>query len=342
MRGGAGATKTPLVIDFPESFSQTQKQKKVMKNKLSIIVSLASFLLAIDVFGQQLSMYGQYIFNSNILNPAQAGSLGCNQVGILGRHQWIGIDGAPRTYSAYGNFSLGRALGLAGGIYQDNVGRIKELNVQADVSYHVRLSRELRLGVGLRAQVSNFGVDLTNFQFSDPNDPWYGKDFGGKVLFNVGAGALLHSSRAFVGVSVPKVLRNRFTDNVTVGDFARDFHLFFYGGGTLELSDVVSLTPSFLFKHADSAPLQVDFNSVFGYNEVLDFGLMVRTDFYHGLDAIGFLLGLNLGNGLYVGYKYEYPMTDLNKVTMQVHELSLSYRWCLGRGRFTASPRYFL
>ncbi len=328
---------------FSGSFPPTQKIKfEEMKKSVSIVVILVGLMYGQGSFGQQLPMYGQYIFNSSILNPAQAGSGGCHQVGLLGRHQWIGIEGAPRTYSAYGNFTLGRNLGLAGGIYQDNVGRIKELNVQGDVSYHVRLRRDLRLGVGLRAQVSNFGVDLTDFEFSDPTDPWYGKDFGGKVLFNVGVGALLHGSRGFFGVSVPKVLRNRFTDNVTVGDFARDFHLFVYGGGTLGLSDVVSLTPSFLFKHSDSAPLQFDFNGVFGYSEVLDFGLLVRTDFHRGLDAIGLLLGLNLGSGLHAGYKYEYPMNDLNMVTMQVHELSLSYRWCSGRGRFTASPRYFL
>lgn len=312
-----------------------------MKKTLAIIASLASFLLALDGFGQQLPMYGQYIFNSSILNPAQAGSGSCNQVGILGRHQWIGIDGAPRTYSAYANFGLPGNLGIAGGIYQDNIGRIKDLNVQGDIAYHLRLSSKWRLGVGLRAQVSSTRVDLTNFQFVDPTDPWYGKDFGSKLLFNTGVGFLLHDTRSFLGVSVPKLLRNRLTDNITLGDFAREFHLFAYGGTTFDLSDLLALTPSFLFKHADKSPLQFDFNAVLGYNRILDFGVLVRSDLDQGLDAVGFLLGINLGGSFHFGYKFEYPMNDINLVTRQTHEVSLRYKWCTG-SHLTASPRYFL
>lgn len=313
-----------------------------MKKIIATIASLLSLIVCLEGYGQQLPMYGQYIFNSTILNPAHAGSNSCNQAGILGRHQWVGIDGAPRTYSAYANFRLPANLGVAGGIYQDNIGKIQDLNIQGDIAYHLQLSRSWRFGVGLRAQVSSTKVDLTNFSFSDPNDPWYGKDFGNKLLFNTGLGLLLYDSRTFIGVSAPKLLRNKFTDNITVGEFAREFHLFAYGGTTLDLSDNLIVTPSVMLKHADSSPLQLDLNFVFGYNEVVDFGGLVRTDLSQGLDAVGLLLGINLGGPLYFGYKYEYPMNDLNLVTTQVHEVSLRYRWCTGSRFRTASPRYFL
>jgi type IX secretion system PorP/SprF family membrane protein len=322
-------------------FTQLQKQNKEMKKKLAIIASLATLFIAVEGFGQQLPMYGQYIFNSTIINPAQAGSSNCNQMGLLGRHQWVGIDGAPRTYSAYANFRLPGNLGIAGGIYQDNIGRIKDLNIQGDIAYHLNLTSTWRFGVGLRAQISSTKVDLTNFQFVDPTDPWYGKDFGSKLLFNTGVGFLFYDSRTFIGISAPKLLRNKFTDNITVGEFAREFHLFAYGGTTLDLSDLLLVTPSIMLKHAESSPLQVDFNFVFGYNQVIDFGGLIRSDLKTGLDAVGLLLGINLGGPLYFGYKYEYPMNDLNLVTTQVHEVSLRYKWCTGRHR-TASPRYFL
>ncbi len=323
-------------------FSQLLKRHEKMKKTLPVIVVVASLLLSLDGSGQQLPMYGQYVFNSTILNPAHAGSNSCNQVGLLGRHQWVGIDGAPRTYSAYVNFRIPGNLGLAGGIYQDNIGKIKDLNFQGDIAYQLRISRSWRFGVGLRAQVSSTRVDLTNFNFSDPTDPWYGKDFGNKLLFNTGIGFLFYDSRTFIGLSAPKLLRNKFTDNITVGEFAREFHLFVYGGTTIELSELLLVTPSFMFKHADKSPLQVDFNFVFGYNEVIDFGGVLRSDFDKGLDAVGFIIGLNVAGPLYFGYKYEYPMNDLNLVTRQTHEVSLRYRWCTGSRNRTASPRYFL
>jgi len=286
-------------------------------------------------------MYGQYIFNSTILNPAQAGSNSCNQVGILGRNQWVGIDGAPRTYSAYANFRLPGNLGVAGGLYQDNIGSFRETTLQGDIAYHLRLSSNWHFSVGLRAQVSAMQFDWTNFDFSTIPEPWYGRDFGNKLLFNTGLGFLLYDSRTFLGVSTPKLLRNEVT--FTNGEkFAREFHLFAYGGTTVNLSEHLLVTPSFMLKHADKSPLQADFNFVFGYNEVIDFGGTLRTDLEHGLDAVGVLIGINLGGPLYFGYKYEYPMNDLNLVTTQVHEVSLRYRWCAGRRVRTASPRYFL
>jgi len=314
-----------------------------MKKILAIVACTASLFVVVEGFGQQLPMYGQYIFNNTILNPAQAGSSSCHEIGILGRHQWIGFEGAPRTYSMYANFRLPSNLGIAGGIYQDNIGRIKDLTLQGDIAYHLRVSSSWRFAVGVRAQASHTLVDLTDFVFSDPTDPWYGKDFGSKLLFNTGIGFLMYDSKTFVGISVPKLLRNSLANGTSVGELANEFHLFAYGGTTFQLTDLMVATPSFLFKHANKSPMQMDFNLVFGYQEFLDFGGLVRSDLYNNrLDAIGLLVGINLGGPWYFGYKYEYPMNDINLVSTQVHEVSLKYQWCGGRRKLIASPRYFL
>jgi len=303
---------------------------------------LAIVLFAFSGKSQQLPMYGQYVFNSTIINPAQAGSSHCSTVGVLGRQQWVGVNGAPRTYAAYANFRLPANLGIAGGLYQDNIGKIKELNLQVDVAYHLRLSRTWNLGVGIRAQTYGTNIDLTDFQFSDPSDPWYGKIIENKLFFNTGIGFLLYNPKIFLGFSAPKILRNRFTDNVTIGELATELHLFSYGGANISVNEYLIFTPSFLLKYAHKSPLQADFNIVFGYNEKLDFGAMVRTDFYRGLDAVGLLLGITFGESVHFGYKYEYPMNHLNLVSRQTHEVSLRYKWCAHRRHQTASPRYFL
>jgi type IX secretion system PorP/SprF family membrane protein len=65
--------------------------------RLTHILVLFTLLLTGFVYGQQDPHYTQYMYNQNILNPAYAGSRGDLSIGILGRTQWVGIDGAPNT-----------------------------------------------------------------------------------------------------------------------------------------------------------------------------------------------------------------------------------------------------
>ncbi len=318
------------------------KNNTTMRKIKEFFAVIAVVFLAFNGKTQQLPMYGQYVFNSTIINPAQAGSSHCGVIGVLGRQQWVGMEGAPRTYAAYANIRLPANLGIAGGLYQDNIGKIKELNFQVDVAYHLRLSSTWNLGVGIRAQTYGTSIDLTNFQFSDPSDPWYGAIIENKVFFNTGIGFLLYNPSVFIGFSAPKILRNKFANDVSLGELASELHLFTYGGANLSVNEYLVFTPSFLFKYAHKSPLQADLNLVFGYNETLDFGAMVRSDFYRGLDAVGLLLGITLGQSVHFGYKYEYPMNHLNLVARQTHEVSLRYKWCFRRRHQTASPRYFL
>ncbi len=313
-----------------------------MKKSTVFLAAVATALLTINVGAQQMPMYGQYLFNSTIINPAQAGSSNCSAVGVVGRQQWVGLKGAPRTFAVYGNFRLPANLGLAGGIYQDNIGKIKELNLQVDVAYHLRLTRTMALGVGIRAQTNGTSIDLTDFQFAETSDPWYGKITENKRFFNTGIGLLLYSPSFYIGFSVPKILRNVFAEDATLGRLASELHIFSYGGANLSFNQALVFKPSFLLKYAHKSPLQTDLNMVFGFNERLDFGAMARTDFYRGLDAVGLLFGITIGESIHFGYKYEYPMNHLNLVSRQTHEVSLRYKWCAGRKHKIASPRYFL
>ncbi len=310
-----------------------------MKRTFVIIVVL-SLLLVEGVRGQQLPIYGQYIFNNTVVNPAQAGASSSNHFGLLGRHQWIGLEGAPRTYSAFLNLALPSNLGVALGIYQDNIGRIKDLTFQADIAYHLRVSETWRFAIGLRALGSNQNLDLVGLNLIDPNDPWFNKEFATSFNFNVGSGFLLYSTNSFIGFSAPRILHKGFEDNGVIQNVS-ETHLFGYAGHTFRFSEELNLTPSTMFKYSHKAPLQADFNAIFGLGRTIDFGPVVRTDFANGLDALGALIGIKFTPNWYLGYKYTYPMTDLNIVTKQSHEVGLRYNWGGVTGRI-ASPRFFL
>jgi len=60
---------------------------------LSLIIS-AGFL---KLSAQQDAEYSMYMFNGMYINPAYTGSQECVSMTALYRHQWVGIEGAPRS-----------------------------------------------------------------------------------------------------------------------------------------------------------------------------------------------------------------------------------------------------
>jgi type IX secretion system PorP/SprF family membrane protein len=312
-----------------------------MKKSIPILLFFGLFLCGM-AYSQQVPMYGQYIFNNSVINPAQAGVSDHSQWGVLGRYQWRGVEGAPVTHTAFLNTRLPINMGLAVGIYQDNIGPVQDFTLQTDFSYRAQLSEHWYLSGGLRIIGSFIKLNLLELENLDPGDPYFNQNLSSGLHLNVGAGLLLFSQKTFFGVSLPKAQRKGFgPENREMNIVSR--HLFVYGGTTLDLVDNLVLTPSALYKDSERAPAQLDLNFVFGYNEMFDFGPMVRSNFSASwLDAVGFLVGMKITPSWFFGYMYEYPTNDMNLATKQTHEISLRYFWGAKQRLRIRSPRYFL
>lgn len=314
---------------------------------LATYIALSIILLASHANAQQEPMYSQYFFNNSIINPAQAGALGINEVGALVRTQWLGIDGAPQTISAYGNFILPKQLGLAVGLYQDQVGVETNQHFQTDLSYHLRIVENWYLSGGLRMIASHYRADLSQVPHVDPNNPVFTNDYSSGLLVNTGFGFLAYNGNTFIGASMPKAFsREVGTSNSGILDFERSesFNLFVYGGTTIHFSEDFVLTPSAIIRRSD-APMQLDINAICGY-KIFNFGPLFRMNFVEdngGFDSMGFLIGVRfLEEKLHFGYLYEYPLSDLNLSTVQTHEISLRYQFKFRNEELLVSPRYFL
>ena len=322
--------------------------------RLPIIALMLMLLVPPLLFGQQEPMYGQYIFNNSVINPAQAGSNEQNQLGILTRYQWLGLDGGPRTQSAFINMRLPGKLGLAVGLYQDKIGPETNLLFQTDLAYHARLSESWQLAAGVRFVISNTRVNFSSIPNVDLADPLLREDVSSGLLMNVGTGLLFYNHASYIGVAIPRVFRNHFEAlSSQIGNSHPDMdlrgrltrHTTLYGGTNLGLTDEISFIPSTLFRLNLSAPLQNDLNFVFSYREILDFGPLLRSNLARNsnwFDAVGFLVGLRFLQNWYLGYMYEYPVTDLNLFTRQTHEISLRFLIDSKHDRRIGSPRYFL
>src|SRR5680860_1272177 len=135
-----------------------------MKIKLNIIKGLGILLMVMAGFtsnAQQDPMYTQYMFNTQIINPAYAGTWESVGFMVLGRQQWAGLDGAPQTYTFTMQAPLKNekvALGL--NLISDKVGLEKRLYMFADYSYLVKLNEKTNLRLGLKGGFTNYSNDL--------------------------------------------------------------------------------------------------------------------------------------------------------------------------------------
>jgi type IX secretion system PorP/SprF family membrane protein len=317
-----------------------------MKN-LTFYIALITILISNKVFAQQEPMYGQYIFNNSILNPAQAGANGSNQFGVQARSQWLGIEGAPQTLTAYGNLILPKNLGLAFGFYQDMVAVEINQHFQTDLAYHLKITQKWYISGGIRVIASYYRANLTQVPNVDPNNTYFNSDFSSGMQINAGFGFLAYDGNSFIGFSIPKVFSKQLNTSLSSEvDFERNKGFYFnaYAGTNLKLSESFIITPSAVFRYSN-APLQIDINAIIELKNIFDFGPVIRMNFVEKnrlFDAAGFLMSVRLWERVQVGYLYEYPLSELNYATVQTHEISLRY-FIPYKGDETKRPdRYFL
>ena len=75
---------------------------------------------------------------------------------------------------------------------------------------------------------------------------------------NFGLGAYLYSKRAYLGLSVPRILQPSIDGNTSNSFLQR--HFFAAAGYAIPISTVFDLKPSVLVKYTANAPTTVDFN----------------------------------------------------------------------------------
>jgi len=127
-------------------------------NKIILIIGM---LLSIStIFGQSDPSYRQNQFNAMQLNPAQTGSNDRNEINVLTTESWIGMDGAPKTTTASGNFNATNRLGVGFVALNDQIGPVKTNRIGISSAYHLPLNKKWKMSIGLNGMVSNMTVDL--------------------------------------------------------------------------------------------------------------------------------------------------------------------------------------
>jgi len=300
--------------------------------KIKLLFGILALMSLTTVFGQQDPQYTQYMYNMNVLNPAYAGSKGVTSIGILGRTQWVGVEGAPRTVTLSGHAPMGKAVGLGMSIIHDEIGPVKEDNVYADFSYTIFTSDVGRLAFGLKAGVTFLDVRETIMVDDDPdplNVPIH------QTSPNFGAGVYYYTNKFYVGLSAPNFLETEHLEKEggVVSTASEKMHYFATAGYVFDIADNLKLKPSTMLKATDGAPISLDLSLNLLVDERVELGLSHRID-----DSISAMVGFQVNNDFRVGYAYDYTTTRFGNFNSGTHEIMLLFDF---NKKNVKSPRFF-
>lgn len=299
--------------------------------KIKLLIRFFVLLLTTtSVFGQQDPQYTQYMYNMNILNPAYAGSRGVTSIGLLGRTQWVGVDGAPQTATMSINGPVGKNVGLGFSVIHDEIGPVKEDNVYADFAYTLNLSEENKLAFGIKAGATFLNIrELITIDPDPLNTPV------SLIAPNFGVGALFYNDHFYAGLSIPNFIETRYLNNTNgiVSTASEKMHYFFTTGYVFDIDYNLKLKPSTLLKAAPDAPLSVDLSLNLLVQERVELGLSVRID-----DSMSAMIGFQVNESLRIGYAYDHTTTNYGVFNSGSHEIMI--RFDLNKKKIK-SPRFF-
>jgi type IX secretion system PorP/SprF family membrane protein len=301
------------------------------------VLIFAIILLTVSVKAQQDAQYTQYMYNMSVINPAYAGSYDALSINILGRSQWVGIPGSPRTLAVSINSPVGKKVGLGLSVTANEIGPEKEQDIYGDFSYTLRVGQNANLALGLKAGITFLNINLNSLNTSNENDQAFINQNPNKSLPNFGVGAFYYTDKFYVGLSIPKLLQTtHFKREDNQATRASDInHFFLTSGYVFELSSDIKLKPSIMAKATQGTPVSIDFSGNILVFDKLEFGVSYRLQ-----ESISALINIRASRSLRVGYAYDHTLTNLGEFNSGSHEVFILFNFDFERYKIR-SPRFF-
>jgi type IX secretion system PorP/SprF family membrane protein len=152
---------------------------------------------------------------------------------------------------------------------------------------------------------------------------------------NFGFGLYYYSDKYYVGVSVPKLMKNKLEQTLDYSKVTMQQHFFFVGGYVFTINDKLKFKPTTLIKMTGGAPVSMDLTASVLYREKIWAGIGHRFG-----DSFSALLQFQATNQLRIGYSFDQTMSKLASYNSGSHEIMFSYDFVFKKDKII-SPRYF-
>lgn len=304
-----------------------------MKKKIIILVF---FLLPFIHTGQTDIQMSQHMLNRTTYNPASTGA--SRYINIYGhwRDQWQGFQDAPQTIylTAHGYFSeLNSGFGVIA--LKDKIGLEKSMLFKVAYAYHVHLTSDSYLSLGLNAGVLNRNIDFAHADPTSPTDiipdvatnKWTA-DFDFGIEYN--------RERFTAGVSLTHL--NRTSDQAIYSDMGH--HFYGYLKYSFSLSFDFDLVPAIFAQNSKKAT-HLELSTLLYYRNRAWIGAGYRTNEQLKSESVVGIIGMDLLGSLRLSYSFDYNIGQIGKYAGNTHEVMLGIRLSRPQHIYSKTPRFF-
>ena len=312
-----------------------------MKNNfLTVLVITVLALFSSFSYGQQDAQYTQYMYNTLSINPAYAGSRDVLSFLGLYRTQWVGLDGAPDTFTASLHSPVGKKVGLGFHLTHDEIFISQETLIDIDFSYSLDFSNDAKLALGLKAGGHFLNIDSSQTSAFNTGDADTQINIDNKFSPQVGLGLYYYTNDFYLGLSAPNLLETKHFDensanNNSFSTATERVNIYLMAGKTFDLNESLKLKPAAVLKAVDGAPLQLDISGNVLIKEKLTLGLAYRWS-----AALSAMAGFQISDQLMLGFGYDRETTELRQFNDGSYEIFLRYE-LFKRNNRMISPRFF-
>ena len=286
---------------------------------------------------QQDPYYTQYLYNTQVINPAYAGTWESTGFMLLGRRQWTGLNMAPNTYTLALQVQGTPKVGLGLNLVSDQIGFEKRVMVSADYSYRLQVGEDLYLRMGLKAGLNHYSVnfgDYIGYPGANP-DPVFAADPDNQLKPNFGVGLFLYGKRKYLGISMPRILKNNLASSYNnYSDDAEERYLFINGGYAMKLSEGFDFMPAAMLMASINSPIELMVSGSFIVRQKISMGVFYRT-----FDTFGFMGQWIIDPRFRLGYSYDFNTSELQHYHHGTHQVMISYEF--GKTREEGIVRLF-
>lgn len=270
---------------------------------------------------QQQAVFTNYLMNEYFYNPAIAGSKYGYIANLQFRNQWLGFDNAPVNINGniFGSIKNKQKHGIGLSVSNERAGLMNSTGVYVDYAYQFKLSKTMKLGLGIRPGFVQYRVRLYDAIVADQGDEVVTGNIYAANAFDVNTGFNLYSDKFFVMGSVQHML----TDAIKFTEFNSnlEFHFNALAGYNFTFKKLKNyeLQPSVMVKYVKPVPLQYAAMLKNTFYKKYWFGVTYRSD-----QAIGLSLGIWIKERFNLSYGYEYSFSPIRKYSSGSHEAAIS------------------
>jgi type IX secretion system PorP/SprF family membrane protein len=311
--------------------NKTYKARFILAAKLLFITVVAS--------AQPLPQYILQEFIRPGVNPAYTGHAGVYDMVLLTRQQWLGIDGAPRSYYLASNVPLrSRRAGIGFVLENQSAGPYTQSGFFTNYSYTVNLTEQSTLSFGLRGGLNSYRISVSGLRVIDQGDYLFENDVRNLIRLNFGTGVHFTIRNYYVDFSTPLLLRNGYSPGKPNGSLkedksARIYHL--QAGAGYGVMEGFVLEPALAVWLSSGAPPLIDIRLSAEIREVVQAGLAYRVS-----GSFSGYFTFKVLDNLVLGYAYELPLAYDYRLSSGTHEVVLGLDFQLFNKK-TLSPRRF-